>query len=574
MVDRERDEDDRLGAWIREAGDPTVEPDSGHIEHVRHALLDRTKVARRPTRWPRWASALAGVGIAAALLIGLFPWGGASSAGWAHVVGAVRAKPWIHLVAELPDGKKNEAWISPSARTASLRWDGTVTHYDLRSKTQQTYDPVKGTITRTETNEFVSEEFRWFDAVFRGILKGDDELDSPMPRTDVVDQRRNMVQSEGRKWIDYELSVRMELYGGPDRVRTARVIFRVDPDTRLPQSMRIIIGNGREPEHAVKYEIDYPDEGPTDIYALGVPRSAKIDDRLPTGELAKVIEANEAGRAGLMSYCAVVVSSIRESDDLFELVPHRLWRKGNRWRLEMAWPTPEARKAVQAIRAADELPAEISTVAWWHEYLTHFGIWAMEVSDGKAVYRSTSSNPKTGKWEAVQRASTTILGQALPYAVERHAYPSLSVSSENSWAHALDLDPEEGPPNTILLTFRATGDLDRFAYHTSRFWLDPTRGYATCRHETVGLRKPAGPTTGESIPYRQIDVMEDFKQSPEGFWYPTVVRQKRVTGSNEDNDDKWDKVYRYFLDFEAEIPDSLFEPKTNEEADRVGTNKQ
>jgi len=574
MVDRERDEDDRLGTWIREAGDPTVEPDPGHIDHVRHMLLDRTRVARRPARWPRWASVLAGVGIAAALLIGLFPWGGASSSGWAHVVGAVRAKPWIHLVAELPDGKKNESWISSSAQTASLRCDGTVTHFDLRSKTQQTYDPVKGVITRTETNEFVSEEFRFFDAVFRGILTGDDEIDSTMPRTDVVDQRRNTVQSEGRKWIDYELSLRHELYGGPDRVSTAKVIFRVDPETRLPQSMQIIIGNGREPQHAVKYEIDYPDEGPTDIYALGVPRSAKIDDRLPTGELAKVIEANKAGRAGLLPYCALVVRSIREPHDFLQPAPHRLWRKGNRWRLEMGWPTPEAREAVRAIRMAEELPAEINTVAWWREHLSHFRIWAMELCDGKTVYRSTSSNPETGRWEAFQHASTTVQGQAALFAVERHAYPSLSVSSEDSWAHTLDLDPEEGPPNTILLTFRADGGSDYFAYHTSRYWLDPTRGYATCRHETEGRRKPAGQATDEPITYKEIYVMEDFKQSPEGFWYPTVVRQKTVTGDNEDNDDSWDKVYRYFLDFEAEIPDSLFEPETNEAADRVGTNKQ
>ena len=73
---------------------------------------------------------------------------------------------------------------------------------------------------------------------------------------------------------------------------------------------------------------------------------------------------------------------------------------------------------------------------------------------------------------------------------------------------------------------------------------------------------------------QRVYVIENFKQSPEGFWYPTVVRQKTVTGSNEDNDDSWDRVYRYFLDFEAEIPDSLFEPKTSEEADRVRTNEQ
>ena len=32
----------------------------------------------------------------------------------------------------------------------------------------------------------------------------------------------------------------------------------------------------------IKWEFDYPDEGPTDIYAMGVPRGTEIDDQMPS----------------------------------------------------------------------------------------------------------------------------------------------------------------------------------------------------------------------------------------------------------------------------------------------------
>ena len=54
-------------------------------------------------------------------------------------------------------------------------------------------------------------------------------------------------------------------------------------------------------------------------------------------------------------------------------------------------------------------------------------------------------------------------------------------------------------------------------------------------------------------------MFEQFARSPNGFWYPTQVR--RQTPVNDYNKVKYgDTVTRFALDFEAKIPESLFEP--------------
>lgn len=56
--------------------------------------------------------------------------------------------------------------------------------------------------------------------------------------------------------------------------------FRVDRTTQLPVEMRSTEKfASNDPTDERIYAIDYPETGPSDIYALGVPRDAKVVDR-------------------------------------------------------------------------------------------------------------------------------------------------------------------------------------------------------------------------------------------------------------------------------------------------------
>jgi hypothetical protein len=81
---------------------------------------------------------------------------------------------------------------------------------------------------------------------------------------------------------------------------------------------------------------------------------------------------------------------------------------------------------------------------------------------------------------------------------------------------------------------------------------------------------PAIDKDSDVPPERKHDTYEygDFQQSPRGIWYPTVVRRKNASW-NENKQGQTvfrDVVNHYWLDFGADLPDSLFTPTSREKA--------
>ena len=558
-------EDRQLETWIREAGNPAVTPDASHLDRVRGMVLERVKAPASATRWSSRLTLMAAAGIAASLLIGLFLWNEFASPSWAEVLQATQSKRWIHGVYSEPgsDEKRLELWLSPSLQLAAVRNSEKVVFSDLKRKVRFSYDPVKETVVRSP------EPGSWDDvlsmqAVFNGILRGDDTLGSPLPRGETVAQRRNEVEREGRRWLEYELTVKNEMGGPNPSTLTSEFVFRVDPETRLVRSMLVsqrADGKPTVPEQ-VMVDFDYPEQGPEDIYALGVPRSARLDDRFPAGKLAEIVKANEAGRKKLVPYCAVVDKSFGEPKGLLDLAPHRFWRTSTKWRLETAFPTREAVAAVKEAMNAAAPAEDLATMAWWDELLGHFNMWPREVCDGKTLYWLSDEDPKMRKWKVIHQFPTeitTVRGVARIYALERYAYPSLMIPSDRYTA-TLDEHPEDGPSGAVLLTVQETAEPTRGRRLTHRFWLDPARGYVTCRREQLAFEsKLEGNEVVSTVtPPDEVQVMENFEQSPDGVWYPTMVRCRRI--SDGDNGDKreTEEVYRFRLFFEVEMPDSLF----------------
>ena len=52
--------------------------------------------------------------------------------------------------------------------------------------------------------------------------------------------------------------------------------------------------------------------------------------------------------------------------------------------------------------------------------------------------------------------------------------------------------------------------------------------------------------------------VEELAQSPSGHWYPTVVRNKSAVRHADGK--RAVVLYRFFLDFNAPLPDTLFKP--------------
>ena len=124
----------------------------------------------------------------------------------------------------------------------------------------------------------------------------------------------------------------------------------------------------------------------------------------------------------------------------------------------------------------------------------------------------------------------------------------------------LDLHPAEGPPGCILMSVRHTKKEGRVnekgigVADVSRYWLDPQRDYIVMRWEMV-MRDETGKETISSN-----HTVEETARSPQGIWYATKIRWKNAVGLA--NGERCDQIYQIYVDFDAELPDALFEPPT------------
>jgi hypothetical protein len=185
------------------------------------------------------------------------------------------------------------------------------------------------------------------------------------------------------------------------------------------------------------------------------------------------------------------------------------------------------------------------------------------VCDGRAVYRPQvfpsyhhEASQNYRKWDEQRRVAAgdddAWSGGFDRDFLEHLAYRYLAMPSQ-WYVVELDRAPKEGPSGTLLLTGRVTGSAE-YALLRHRCWVDPQRSYATLRYELDG-----GPNAAKSI-----DIMDRLEQSPTGVWYPTMVRTERIAPApkpGEPPQQSSGAVTWYYVDFKAELPDRLFEPR-------------
>ena len=122
-----------------------------------------------------------------------------------------------------------------------------------------------------------------------------------------------------------------------------------------------------------------------------------------------------------------------------------------------------------------------------------------------------------------------------------------------------DPHPTSGPPDTVLLEVRdllwdpANAERSRRPWNVRpqirRFWIDQRRGYLVMRRDDIVTRDGQEEVFTGSL-------IEGVTQSPQGYWYPTIVRTLKtqlLPGK------ALDTIKRYYYDFDAPMPDSLFE---------------
>ena len=535
-----------------------IEPPRDLLDRVRARLQENTvrspsaTPARATARWTKRAW-FAGAGAAAVVLIALLFSLQPSSIAWSQVAEAVRALPWVHIKAVGGEGRSQETWLSFSRNIFAMRYGGTVRYDDLGSGVRYDYDPRQRKLYRLSVSDHRADELDRAEGLFRTIFRGEAVRPEDFGGGRIVKSRQRTVTEEGRRWIVYELEI-----GDPndeDPSHTSSLVIRVDPQKKLPALMTCT--RGKEKEQAT---FDYPDKGPADVYALGVPRDVTAEDRTPPPDLERIIKIVRQNRRDFGDYLAVAGGNTRSTVRLIRC-------KGDKFRVDVGVGD------IRHVASTDQMEQ------WWQEHGREAFLQAAILSDGRRVDEHSLVRPELG-WKPLPahikqgdgRAAAEGTGNAgerfAEYFVDLLAYPSNLVDLQNlaSWPlYTVHLDPkgENGPAGSIrveLMRADQGGPNDRNAYRKEEFWLHPKYGYAVVKQAWSGC--PAVDEDPRRKEKQIIHEYDGFRQTPRGIWYPTVSRYKNASSSK--NEDKpggvefHDEVTYFYLDFTAELPDALF----------------
>lgn len=511
------------------------------------ALVPRTRNRRR------W---IFGTATVAGLTLMLLFYFGSTSVSLADVAQAVRQKPWIHVHFHAAAGDtafhEEELWYSPILEVSSTRRKEWIRFNDHKLRVYHSYDVTEGVLYRVPEVE-KKRQNHWADIVdtLPLLLADGSAPNDPLSKLEflgtrrddltVVNQKTEKVTDAGRWWLDYTVTFKILGQDHP-----FKILFRVDPTSKLPQLGRVD-GQHNGQTFSMEATFDYPESGPGDIYALGVPRDTRLVDRVPKDDVARLISGVAAGRVRFDDFRAVVVHSHGERS--WQAIPEVVHRKGNRMRRDLCdnW------------QSADEPSNDVDVSAWWKNRAAQFQYSPTSIAIGgieQMFHHRMITHP-----DGSQRTET-VPGRPFGSGLDADQWipsfytltpdyagrPPLGVPSQNMEA-IVEADPGDGPEGTVLLRVLTGGRLDFGPNHEVnkqrampegwRFWIDPARDYLVMRWDMGG----------------RSHIVESVAQSPKGHWYPTRMRWTSSDPSITDT------FMDFYVEFDVEIPDALFDVK-------------
>ncbi len=544
-------------------------PQHGRVSFLARSISGHSKAPRTirvalSNSWGRGrgglAAAAACVAAVAAVLWLLHP-----NESWAQVAEALRSKPWCLGKYTTPDGELHEDWMSFCNDVSAGRDGDSVRFSDHRLNVTYVYSSKDHALTRRLDPEAGGKKGadRWFQDVFQQIIRGAEKLDVAMPGIELVEQKEGLVAKHGRTWRSYDLAIRPVDANVAGQKPIVRLTFLVDPQTRQKRLPRyLVLSEPSMDPPSIEMELSYPETGPIDIYDLGVPRDAKLVDLVPRNDLRRVLSEIKSAADRFDEHVALNVMSDAGSP-WYVGTPFAVWRKGTSYRLAFG--------LVDAASAPPEPPAsDADQRRWWKSRWSELFHVPQLVCDGSSFW---GNEARPGGWDSQPNKPNPITSSAATWPqpkwksrTERNPWPAGSPPlfvaypwnlvnfHALGWEAVLDLDPADGPLDTVKIILR-TG-VRGSSSGEERYWIDTQRGHMVVRHESM-TRDATNTPPAEVI--NLLEVVETADRSPRGIWYPTEIRHISVT-EQEGKKHRIETVTRHYLDFDVRFADDLFKP--------------
>jgi hypothetical protein len=516
-----------------------------------------TAISRnRSRRWIVSVSALAA--LSAAVLVGiiLFPLG--SSQALAQIAEAVAGKKWLHATGIGPDGKPAEMWFSAKNGILGCRNGDSFVLVDQVHGTMDVYGgpAAPGAVHRLPLENVPSTGLDAARQSFLSLLSGDLQQAMKAGDQQVLEHKTKSIRVGGRDLVEHHFVVGRK---GQEAARSESLL-QVDPKTNLPVAWQMKLGD----KPLFDFQVSYPEHGPLTIAALGAPKDAKIVDGSPPVAFQHLLVATTATRRRFDNYHAVVVEALqlnraRKWDEVY-----RIWRKGNLWRVDRC----------QGNFADHEEKDVAEGKKWWLAQVRTMKSYPREIWDGKKIWtfepqlanprQQDPADPNFPLIASLKGTSVDPTDRKDPLSrlhmleiPEFYGYEHLNRGAQLGFrAETRQVELDKLPMTLVDLI--KTSEVSPKSITPERFWLDPQRGILIVRKEQFLASKP-----GESAGASEV---LSAARTPQGLWYPTAVRLIGNSVSIEDNT-RSDTYVRYYLEFDADIPDELFQAEEVDEKD-------
>jgi hypothetical protein len=482
-----------------------------------------------------------------AVLIGINYFSGSidgASVVWADVVENMKKMPWVHASIKINRSGQNvtkDSWkcFDPSIDIQEEP-DGTIRYIDYSKSVMYLYKPKANTITiSSKTDEY--------------------NLPGPESPVEIISSIIEMAHEQNA-----EISTEQTQIDGMN-VEIIRIVSEIQDITLVRDIERnLIISMMTEatiPDIGEKVSahaiIDYPDDGPRDIYALGVPEDATVIDTRPKGTVKDLTDKIQRKfDDGIGDHVAVILESWVEDDGALEPGTVTVMRekgKLKRFDLYLAVNRKDIKSLYEDIK--DEWPD--LTIERILELRKDQAIERQMLFDGK---KTLLRNSYSGQVEKQQiRTDFFKVNPETALAGIIWVNPNVIIRGRSSEARVIEPLPQDAErPGLYGFRVRTTASDKEYdernepALGTDDYWFDPDKDYMFV--ERISQK------TG-NFPYVNVTVKQTAR-TPDGRWYPTVISKESVYIDPKGERQVRKQEKHILLDVEPTFEPGIFDPSS------------
>lgn len=437
-----------------------------------------------------------------------------TTAAYAKVKEAIRNVPWMHIsytgyiLDEMGNKKTEEGeldteiWYSFKSKVVIYKYSSGQVHYrDYANQEFHAYNPVskRVVITALSDTKFPLEAdspWIWLEKNIERMISYGGEV------------TRKKGQYNGQDVDVFEIA-------STDRpgIASIRCKIFVDKNTSLPiaEEKKYINTNTGKPQRIGTGTYDYPEQGPKDIYAIGLPDDTQTINSLPHPSWWDIKHAYQSyRRIPPEKYIAIVTSELSIRNNPVEHVDI-VYCDGISFRIERHFLFRTGYVGVQWQQQKEEFGNTYDSILKWSQAQKAHGDISISIHKRQYSYHSHRDD---GKWEAKK---LKFEGRKLI----AHDFWSICPIVEIGWPSI------RGYADIVQNDYARNNKLIRVEVQNSEFYLNPNRDYI-CQRKTKNNQ--------------ETDVIE-FGRTEAGKWYP-----KRTTSNT------------IYLETNPEFPEGIFDP--------------